>query len=193
MSLKNIYNFWLIRKEIAPSKDFRASLENKLMSKWDELNPTPAKSLFANHAFRLSVSITAGLLVVASAGTGAYAYTSPNVSEGSVLYPIKQGLENVEEKVRISPESRAKFMLKKVQRREAELASVKRRLKMGQTAAEEKILKIEKKIDDLDDKMSAEEKVLENVNLKNPQIKEKIKERIEKRKRRMENLMDRMQ
>lgn len=63
-------------------------------------------------------------------GTSAYAYSSSSVTEGSVLYPVKRGIETVRVHFAVTPEDRAVIHLQLYERRldEAERLSEARAL-----------------------------------------------------------------
>lgn len=101
--------------------------------------------------FRVSIAALVGIVLI-SFGTGAYAYSSPDVTAGAVLYPVKLALENVEEKIKFSPAARARFYLKKIERREAEKATLQKKNKPSATldsqinTAEIKLEKVEREL-----------------------------------------------
>ncbi len=68
-------------------------------------------------AFALPVA-TVGLFLVT--GVGAYAYESPTVTDGHLLYPVKQGCEHVEAAMQLSGEAQANFHARMMERRLAE-------------------------------------------------------------------------
>lgn len=51
------------------------------------------------------------------AGTGAFAYANPSVSNGTVLYPLKQAIEKVEEKFQRTSEEKITFHAKMMEKR----------------------------------------------------------------------------
>ena len=62
---------------------------------------------------------------------GAYAYTSPEVTQDSLLYPIKEKLENIEEKIQITPGSKKQNFILKISPIEAEFESVQKKKAMS--------------------------------------------------------------
>lgn len=159
MSLKTRYNLWKIKKSLTPSRVFKAGLFKKLSFVWDTTNNVK-HAWYQTALFKHAAGFASVVLMAGSVGTGAYAYTSPEVTEGSVLYPIKEKLENIEEKIQITPEAKAKFYLKKIQRREAEREATKLRIE-----------KTEKSIERVEER-------LENARVK---VKERLKTKLEKR------------
>jgi len=129
-----------------------------------------------------------------STGTGAYAYSSSSVTEGTPLYPVKQQLENLEEKIQLTPEAKARFYLKKIERREAEVAQMNKK-----RVLEEKISRVQDKIEQAEDNLVKVDKMLEEKRSGDSRLREEIKHRLEKRienrkdtmERRINNLNDR--
>jgi chromosome segregation ATPase len=121
---------------------------------------------------------------VASTGTGAYAYSSSSVTEGTLLYPVKQNLENMEEKIQLTPEAKARFYLKKIERREAEVAQMNKKQKLT-----DKITKVQDKIEQAEDNLANVGKILEEKRSGDSRLREEIKQRLEKR---IENRKDTM-
>ncbi|TSC84732.1 MAG: trichohyalin [Parcubacteria group bacterium Gr01-1014_13] len=117
MNLRTRINLWKLKKSMSPSRDFKANLRKNLAISWDAKHgKAPWYQLGMRHA-AASFSVITLLL---SGGGAVYAYNSPEVTEGTTFYPIKQVIETVEEVVQITPEAKAKFYLKKIERREAE-------------------------------------------------------------------------
>ena len=124
MSLKNRYNLWNLKQDFAPGKVFKVGLERSLSQAWNAKYGRPnwfqIGLLHKGATFAVVV-----LLLIGS--TGAYAYVSPEVTEGTAFYPLKQAVESVEEVIKITPEAKAKFYLKQIKRREAEKAGLIRK------------------------------------------------------------------
>ena len=124
MSLKNRYKLWKLKQNLTPSRDFKVKLQRDLNSAWNVLYGRPSwlqiSLLHKGMAFAMIVLLLAG-------GTGAYAYVNPEVTEGTVLYPVKQAVEKVEEAPKITPQAKTKFYLKQIKRREAEKARLVRK------------------------------------------------------------------
>ena len=59
----------------------------------------------------------AAVALVVVLGTGSYAYASPTVNEEHALFPIKNGIEQIEMFVHRSPESAARFHARMTDRR----------------------------------------------------------------------------
>lgn len=128
--------FWKARRALAPSARFKVALWSKLSARWDAKH-LPKYAWYQTHWFRLSSAVTAGFMMVASCTTGAYAYVSPEVTEGTLLYPVKQALEKLEESAQITPAAKAKFYLKKISRRAAERAVLDRQQRKAKTIERE--------------------------------------------------------
>jgi hypothetical protein len=69
---------------------------------------------------RVFVLPTAAFVLVFTLGVGSFAYASPSVTDSHPLYAVKSGMELVEEKIHRSPESKARYHAKMMQRRIAE-------------------------------------------------------------------------
>ncbi len=112
------YQFWKMKRSLSPSSAFKKELLQHLGKSFENV-ALPVVFWYQTTFWRYSVAGFLGVVIMGS--TGVYAYASPNVSEGTVLYPLKEQIENIEEKLQTTPEKKAKFYLKKVERREAEL------------------------------------------------------------------------
>ena len=71
----------------------------------------------ARHAFRFAVVGVTSVALVFGMGTGVYAYSSPDVNEGTALYPVKRGMEAVEGTFAITSDARAAFHARMMGRR----------------------------------------------------------------------------
>lgn len=175
MSLKTRYNLYKAKKSLAPDSHFKANLLKQLNTVWDNTYNTKYawyQTVFFKHATGFATMV----LMAGSLGTGAYAYTSPEVTQDSLLYPIKEKLENIEEKIQITPEAKAKFYLKKIERREAEIVVVKKQ----NSKTKEKIEKIiDKQIEQVEKRLEVAEKDLEKVKSTDSKLKIKVKQRLE--------------
>jgi len=212
MSLKNRYNLWKLKQDFAPGKVFKAGLERSLSRAWNAKYGRPnwfqIGLLHKGAAFAVVV-----LLLIGS--TGAYAYVSPEVTEGSALYPVKQAVERAEAVIKITPEAKAKFYLKQISRREAERDRLKARevktvapaakiLEMASATAtarleivkekikQKRIEKTEELLDRAEENLEKTEKIMDKFNARNVQLREKVKERlqirVEKQKERLDKL-----
>jgi len=102
---------WFGRKA-NPTRAFKNELYLRIV-------PKPIVS-YRQHAFRFAAAGIASLLVVFGTGTSVYAYSSPDVSDGHPLYPIKHGIEQIQERLALNPNQRAAFHADMMQRRMAE-------------------------------------------------------------------------
>lgn len=170
MSLRIRYNLFKVKRQISSPRQFKRALWAKLSRRWDE-GGLPRFAWYQVPLLRWSLASLAGLVIVGSIGTGAYAYTSPAVTEGTSLYPLKLKLEAWEERLYWTPEQQAKFYLKRIQRREAEQRILEqRRRKVEKTA--EQVKRIEEKL----------EKVEQQFDERTPStLKQKVRERLERR------------
>ena len=109
-------------------------------------------------------------LVLLLGGTSVYAYESPEVSEGHFLHPVKQGIEQLEGKLRQGePEGRAGHHLKMFGRRldEADLQEVEEHKEiLLETAAEELDMTVEELKDSMFDP-GARVEILEQLDVEN--------------------------
>jgi len=193
MSLKIRYNLWQEKNQISPDSKFKADLWSKLDAKMHAEYGTK-HSWFETRAFKFAAAAAVFILIVATTGTGAYAYTSSSVTEGTPLYPVKQQLENLEEKIQLTPEAKARFYLKKINRREAEVAQMNKTQRL-----KDKITKVQDKIEQEEDNLANVDKILEEKNSGDSHLRDEIKQRLEKRienrnsviERRLNNLEER--
>lgn len=117
MNLRFIYNSYLERRRLNPTRKFKKQLLVKLE---DRIAPSVGYVWYREFWVKYAVSGVAGFVGVASVATSVYAYSSPSVTEGTMLYPLKKAVETLEETTKTTPEAKAKFYLKQVARREAE-------------------------------------------------------------------------
>lgn len=185
--LKFYYNLFREKRAFGPDKQFKRSLQKKLQTAWSELHPSRLM-WYQMPAFRYSMVALAVLIFVSTTGVGAYAYNSPEVTEGTRLYGIKKVIENVEEKVveRRAPEKQAKFYLKQIERREAERKVIERvrsqefRAKSLQTT-EEKIERTEKQLEKVNRAL-----IDASTTIKDTRVIEQVQKRLEARRERLE-------
>lgn len=177
MNLKQRYNLWKVKRSASPSGVFKRGLQKKLETVW---NDRYAKKSYWFQA-RIFKFIATGMIVMllaGSFGTGAYAYYSPEVTEGSILYPVKNTIEKIEEKTKRNPEAQAKFYLKQLQRREAEKKRLEEKSKVGENL-DTQIEKIGEKLEQINNK-------LQNQELKDQKLKPQIEKRLQERKKMLE-------
>lgn len=97
-----------------PSKAFRDALWLQLSAEHACLYP---EASVCSHRFRFAAAGLSALVVVFTMGTGVYAYESPDVVDGHLLYFVKSSLESVEERLARTPEARAEFHSRMMARR----------------------------------------------------------------------------
>jgi hypothetical protein len=117
-------------KKVRPSTWFSMKMRLRIMRKGWHL-------FWAERAFSFRYAVVTAVLIVllggGGVGVGSYAYASDEVTEGTPLYPIKIGLEKIEEMMPRAPEDVPKFQLKQARRRLAEADKIAERLeKQGQ-------------------------------------------------------------
>ncbi len=124
MSFKIKYNLFKLKRSVKPDSVFKKQLRADLMSAWDgSFGKTPWYQAVLVHR----IAASALLVVILATSSGAYAYASPEVTEGSVLFPVKEAMERVEEATKFTPESKAAFYLKQIERREKERLVLKKK------------------------------------------------------------------
>lgn len=155
---------------MTPSRQFKRGLWIKLSRRWDEQG-LRSFAWYQQAWLRWSFAMLVGLVLVGSVGTGAYAYASPAVIEGTPLYPLKLKLESWEERLYRTPEQRAKFYLKKIRRREAEQQILENR--------RQKVEKTREQVQRLEDRLEKIERRFDERTP--PTLRQEVRERLERR------------
>lgn len=156
--------------QINPSRKFKKDLWKELDNKWNKLD-LPPYSFYQTRVFRNAAVVAIFVILVSGGGTGAYAYASSSVTEGTKLYPVKQQIEKIEERLNHSPHSKAKYYLKMVERRERELQHI-RKFRNNEKKTIEGLNNMNKKL----------EKTriwFEKKEIKDPILKERIEKKLE--------------
>ncbi|OGH91366.1 MAG: hypothetical protein A2534_03755 [Candidatus Magasanikbacteria bacterium RIFOXYD2_FULL_39_9] len=209
MNLKTRFNLWKLKKSSGPSMAFKFGLSRKLDAAWDAKHGRlPWYQLVALH----KVGAFAVVVLLLATSGGAYAYNSTEVTEGTALYSVKEAIEKVEEVTKVTPEAKAKFYLKKIERREAEQEILKKKMpvvelrkeiksiekdakvgtqeKLKAEVEERKIRRTEKSIERVEEQLEKARQIMEKTESKNIKLREEIKfkveERLEKRKKQLE-------
>ncbi len=174
------YNLWRLKRVLSPPAVFKKQLWLTLSAQIKKREKAPLH--WYTYAWaRFRIAIVSALVAATTFGTSMYAYASPDVTEGTVLYPVKHTLEKVEEKLTPkTPEAQAKLILKKIQRREAEKVVMERR--------QINVKSIEKKIERLDNELEITDVKLASST--DNDTHRKVEQRLEKRR---ENLEKRQQ
>jgi hypothetical protein len=208
MNIKTRFNLWKLKKSIDPSAQFKLNLRNEINKAWNaKYGEIPWYTIAG---VRPAIGFALIILLLAGSG-GAYAYSNSEVTEGTILYPLKQVIETFEEATKVTPEAKAQFYLKKIERREAEREILKKKYgvtktekqikhenKNGQTdeinvsstvgspaeTEKEEIRKTEQSIEQTEQELEQSGKILEESGSQNVQLRAEIKERLN---RRMEN------
>ncbi len=175
MDLKARYNLWKVQKSLSPGSQFKAGLFKKLSAVWDSTYNVKY-AWYQTVWFKHATGFASVVLMAGSLGTGAYAYSSPQVTEGNVLYPIKQNLEKIEEKTQTTPEAKAKFYLKQIQRREEEKTVLK---KSGVEIT--KIEKVNQSIEQTEDQLEETDKITKKVSPEDIKLHEEVVSRLQAR------------
>ena len=162
---------WKFKRALQPSSQFKKELLGKLEVAWDT-KFSPIHRWYHRLWLKWSAISASVMLATATISTGAYAYVSPEVIEGTVLYPIKQKIEFVEERLKRTPEAKARFYLKKINRREAEQVVLERQHK--------NLERVEKKIRHAEEAL---EKADKSIDIRQSDLKQRIKQRLEQKRR----------
>ncbi|MEK7680814.1 MAG: DUF5667 domain-containing protein [Patescibacteria group bacterium] len=183
MNLQTRYNIWKAKKSLSPDRVFKVALWKQLNSAWNQKYTAPV--WFRMVWFQRAVAVAVVVLLLAGS-TGAYAYSSDEVTEGTALYPVKTVLENLEEKVKVNPEAKARFYLKQLKRREKEKSIMARK--------GFKIEKVERFIERTEDRLEKTDQVIEKINSRDVKLREEIKARLKIRfERRKEKLGEKIE
>ena len=105
-----------LSQKAAPDSKYKKKLWLSLDTKAKDIDPGVKFGFFARPAFKYAV-VPVVIIFFFILGTGAYAYQSTEVTVEHPLYSVKQGLENVEGRFKFSPEAKANFHLKMMNRR----------------------------------------------------------------------------
>lgn len=111
------------QKELSPTPEFKLRMAKRL-ARHDvllrEATHENARGFWFFLGTRTYAAATAFIFVLFTGGVSTFAYTNDNVTNGNPLYPVKRGLEKIEETLAGSPESHAEFQVKMLGRRLAE-------------------------------------------------------------------------
>ncbi|MSU75668.1 MAG: hypothetical protein EXS55_04100 [Candidatus Magasanikbacteria bacterium] len=172
------YNLWKAKRRLSSGVAFKRSLRRQLDSAWrGRYGTTP---WYRVHIIRWTSALTTGVVLAGSVSTGAYAYVSPTVTDGTALYPVKQVLEQIEERVQRTPTAKARFYVKQIERREAEKTVLQRQAKQS-IRAEAQIEKLEERLDTIHKLVST------STFEANPKLKKKIEQRLQERQERLQD------
>lgn len=183
MNLKLYYQLWKTRRQLSPSSSFKRTLGGKLDAMWNERYETTAP-VYGARFLKWSFAVVAAAVFMGGLSTGAYAYTSPEVTEGHPLYPLKRKIEAAEGKLYRAPERKARFEARQAERRKAEAAVARRRAEQAEKQlreVRERRLEIEQKL-----KTDTEKPVSADVQKE----LEKQKQRLEKAERKLQKKRD---
>ncbi len=119
------YKLWKMSRRAQPDVLFVAGLE-KTFAKRKAQSAIGAKSVFTLYALRFT-SAAVAIVLILGGSTTTYAYASESVLPNSPLYPLREAVEIVEEKVAISPASKAAVQRKLVERRLGEIRKMSKK------------------------------------------------------------------
>jgi vacuolar-type H+-ATPase subunit I/STV1 len=163
-------------QSLAPDEKFKGQLWRKLEG--ELAAKTPVSSAWYRHfSVRYAVVVVAAVGIVTCGATGAYAYTSPAVTVGTPLYPLKKTMEKVEGKLKTTPAARAAFLLKTIDRREAEKKVLQQQHR--------EITKINREISATEKQLEKTTAELQETTLEDTTLSEKIRVRLEQRENRL--------
>lgn len=103
------YKLRKLSRKADPDKEFVLNLDKRL-----GIGMAPEARRIPVWRFAM-VPVLVGILAVST--TGAYAYASEGVLPGNALYPVKQGLEKIEEKITLKPQAKALVAIRHLERR----------------------------------------------------------------------------
>ena len=115
-----------ISQDAKPDKNFEQMLKVKLREKFHEeyeISKTP----FFSRIWRFKTQLVSTLVLVLFSSTTLYAYNSDNVTNGSLLYPLKKSTENVEGLFATTPQAKTDHYNKLAKRRMRELVVIEKR------------------------------------------------------------------
>lgn len=112
-----------LAKESKPSKQFQRDLLNKLKEQHKAKHPSDYSFWFKILKFKAQVGGAFAVLALFTSTT-IYAYNSPRVTNGHILYPVKTTIEEIEENFADTPEEKSAFYNKMALRRIEEIETL---------------------------------------------------------------------
>jgi hypothetical protein len=158
-----------LQKTIRARDEFKEQLLNNLLSEFDEqLDSTKVE---CSHRFKFATAGLVSFVIFFTMGTGVYAYESPEVIDGHPLHFVKSSIEYVEKGIARSPEDRATYHMKMMERRlregEKQLPLSSEKVPFSLEAAadqfERSIEVIEERIEDEEER----ERIIEMLSIRN--------------------------
>jgi len=165
-----------IKRQYNNSRKFKKDLWNRLDRQWQK-DALPPYLWYQTRVFRYVTVVAILVILISSSSTGAYAYASGEVIDGTTLYPIKQHMERIEEKLQFSPKDKAQYYLKIMERREQELEHI-RKFRNSEVRTMENINMMGKKLENT-------KQWFENQEIKDPILKQRIEKKLEQRGKNM--------
>ncbi len=181
MSIFLKYNLKKAGKSLSARPGFKQELWQRLDGAF-EPGTRPESVWYRHFSVRFAIVLVIAAMLVGTGATGVYAYSSPQVTDGTVLYPVKQSIERVEEKLQTTPEKKAAFLLKQIDRREAE--------KKVLLAKRKPLQKVNSAIVQVERKLEVTNAALEVTPKKNPVLLQKVQDRLNERKDRLKKIKD---
>lgn len=173
-----------MQRSLNPQAAYKKELWKKLDQAWMK-EGLPGFLWYQHSAFRYAMVVVLAIVIVATGSTGVYAYSSPTVTEGTVLYPVKQQLEQVEARLQKTPEKKAAFLLKQIDRREAEKKVLEIRHR--------EIKKINEVISRTEEQLEKESIILSTTTPGNENLVGKVAARLKKREERLQKRVEQLE
>lgn len=114
-----------LRSAATPSRSFKRALWMQLKEEMESTSPARVVS----RGFRFALAGTLVVAFVFLSGVGTYAYASPTVGDGNVLFPVKRGIEEIQGvAMKFGPEGKEKYNEFLQERRVLEVEAVQEEL-----------------------------------------------------------------
>jgi len=101
-----------LQSKSLPKKQFKKELRVDLCREFDCLYPSFVIRWRSALAMPLAV-----IVIIVTMGTGTYAYASPEVNQNHALFPVKHSIEQLEMQLMRSPEAKAQYHARMMERR----------------------------------------------------------------------------
>ena len=176
MKMKIYYNLWWLKRRARPKRLFRKQLLARLRQEW-QINYQVHYSWFWFVRYRLTIGTLIVAIIFSGIGTSVYAYSSPDVTPNSLLYPVKQNLENIGVLTKTTPAAKAKYYLKLLKRRDQE--------KNIMAGRKENLKSIEDRIEQTEQSLDKTNTELSEIKTTDQGLMQEIKDRLELRKQRL--------
>lgn len=115
-----------ISQDAKPDKNFEQMLKVRLREHFYTQHEEP-KNPFLKRMWRFKTQLTTTFVLVLFSSTTIYAYNNDNITNGSILYPLKRSTENIEELLATTPQAKTDHYNKMAKRRMRELEVLQKR------------------------------------------------------------------